>query len=177
MATGLTKGQDTTNGMRVYQGFRDQREALAEEGDAHNNRKRQEGTLGEPLGAGPVCTDEATLGSDPRTRISMGASSPHYDQSMGNWGPQTKVPSVLRPPSSPAAQPVGLRLLDLTHSRKAISLLTEAHEARLPPLTASCRNGDRRLHGNGPGDTTKAAGLRQSHQELGTPQGLDVPGP
>lgn len=76
MATGLTKGQDTTNRMRVYQGFRDQREALAEEGDARNNRKRQEGTLGEPLGAGPVCTDEATLGSDPRTRSCWGLQAP-----------------------------------------------------------------------------------------------------
>lgn len=70
-------------------------------------------------------------------------------------GKLQKVPSVFRSSSPPAAQPVGLRQLDPTQSRKAVTLLTETHEARRPSLTASCRNRDGRLGGNKPDDTIR----------------------
>lgn len=53
---------------------------------------------------------------------------------------------MVRPPSAPAAQPVGLRRIDLTRSRKAIILLTEVPEARLLSLTTSCGQQIRQPH-------------------------------
>lgn len=56
--------------MRAYQGFPDNREALAEEGDTANkgntpnNRKRPEGTHAEPLGTCPMHTGGATSDSE-----------------------------------------------------------------------------------------------------------------